>query len=118
MWVHGDDSVPLGYIINIEWFFSKLQEFWVVTDQGILGPSGCHNCVRAQYLSRDRPEIQCECRELVRKLQSNLDETEDWPVISECVRGWFGCSTRMESWRDTDHVGCKFEPGRAFLAVR
>ena len=32
--------VPLGYISNVKWFFSKLQEFWVVTNRGILGPSG------------------------------------------------------------------------------
>ena len=34
------------------------------------------NTMRAQYLSSDRPEIQVECPDLVRKLQqpSNLDE--------------------------------------------
>ena len=38
--VHGDDFVPLGYIVNVNWFFVKLQEFWVVTNRRILGPSG------------------------------------------------------------------------------
>ena len=28
VWVHGDDFVPLGYIINVKWFFVKLQEVW------------------------------------------------------------------------------------------
>ena len=47
VWVHGDDFVPLGYIINVEWFFSKMQEFWVATNRGILGPSGYHDCVQS-----------------------------------------------------------------------
>ena len=38
--VHGDDFVPLGYIVNVKWFFVKLQEFWDVTSRGILGPPG------------------------------------------------------------------------------
>ena len=32
VWVHGDDFVPLGYIVSVRWFFMKLQEFWVVTN--------------------------------------------------------------------------------------
>ena len=47
VWVHGDDSVPLGYIVNARWFFVKLQEFWVVTNRGILGPPGYHDCVQS-----------------------------------------------------------------------
>ena len=43
VWVHGDDFAPLGYIVNVRWFFAKLQEFWVVTNRGILGPSGYHD---------------------------------------------------------------------------
>ena len=46
MWVHGDDSLPLGYIINVKCFFAKLQELWVVTNRGIRGPSGYHDCVQ------------------------------------------------------------------------
>ena len=42
VWVHGDDFVPLGYFADVKWFFVKLQEFWVVTNRGILGPSGYH----------------------------------------------------------------------------
>ena len=38
VWVHGDDFVPLGYTVNVRWFFLKLQEFSVVTNRGILGP--------------------------------------------------------------------------------
>ena len=37
-WVHGDDFVLLGYIVNVRRFFVKLQEFWLVTNRGILGP--------------------------------------------------------------------------------
>ena len=44
VWLHGDDIVPLGYIVNVRWFFVKLQEFWVVTNRGILGPPGYHDC--------------------------------------------------------------------------
>ena len=40
-------SVLLGYIVNVRWFFVKLQEFWVVTNRGILGPSGYHDCVQS-----------------------------------------------------------------------
>ena len=47
VWVHGDDFVPLGNIVNVEWFFLKLQEFWVVTSRGLLGPSGYHDCVQS-----------------------------------------------------------------------
>ena len=47
VWVHGDDFVPLGYIVNVRWFFVKLQEFWVVTNRGILGPPGYHDSVQA-----------------------------------------------------------------------
>ena len=47
VWVHGDDFVPLGYIVNVRWFFVKLQEFWVVTNRGILGPPGYHDCVQS-----------------------------------------------------------------------
>ena len=47
MWVHGDDFVPLGYIVIVRWFFVKLQEFWVVTNRGILGPPGYHDCVQS-----------------------------------------------------------------------
>ena len=36
VWVHGDDFVPLGYIVNVRWFFVKLQEFWVVRIEGFL----------------------------------------------------------------------------------
>ena len=46
-WVHGDDSVPLGYIVNVRWFLVKLQEFWVFTNRGILGPPGYHDCVQS-----------------------------------------------------------------------
>ena len=46
VWVHGDDFVPLGYIVNVRWFFVKLQEFWVVTNRGILGPPAHHDCVQ------------------------------------------------------------------------
>ena len=38
VWAHGDDFVPLGYIVNVRWFCVKLQEFWVVTNRGILRP--------------------------------------------------------------------------------
>ena len=34
-------------IFNVTWFFVKLQEFWVVTNRGILGPSGYHDCVQS-----------------------------------------------------------------------
>ena len=44
-WVHGDDFVPLGYTVNVRWFFVKLREFRVVTNRGILGPPGYHDCV-------------------------------------------------------------------------
>ena len=47
VWAHGDDLVPLGYIVNVRWFFVKLQEFWVVTNRWILGPSGHHDCVQS-----------------------------------------------------------------------
>ena len=47
VWVHGDDFVPLGYIVNVRCFFVKLQEFWVVTNRGILGPPGYHDCVQS-----------------------------------------------------------------------
>ena len=47
VWVHGDDFVPLGYIASVKWFFVKLQEFWVVTKRGILGPAGHHGCVQS-----------------------------------------------------------------------
>ena len=47
VWVHGDAFVPLGYIVNVRWFFVKLQEFWVVTNRGILGPPGYHDCVQS-----------------------------------------------------------------------
>ena len=46
VWVHGDDLVPLGNIVNVRRFFVKLQEFSVVTNRGILGPPGHHDCVR------------------------------------------------------------------------
>ena len=39
--VHGDDVVPLGYIITVKrFFFAKLQEVWVVTNRRILGLRG------------------------------------------------------------------------------
>ena len=47
VWVHGDDFVPLGYIVNVRWLFVKLQEFWFVTNRGILGPPGYHECVQS-----------------------------------------------------------------------
>ena len=47
VWVLGDDFVPQGYTINVKWFFTKLQEFWVVTLRGILGPSAYHGFVRS-----------------------------------------------------------------------
>ena len=45
--VHGNDFVRLSYIINVKWFFTKLQEFWVGTNRGILGPSGYHDSVHS-----------------------------------------------------------------------
>ena len=48
VWVHGDDFVFLGYIVNVKCIFAKLQEVGVVTNQGILGPSGFHD--RAQNI--------------------------------------------------------------------
>ena len=36
VWVHGDAFVPLGHIMNVGWFFSELQEFWVVAKQKIV----------------------------------------------------------------------------------
>ena len=32
VWVHRDDSVPLGNTVSVRWFFVKLQELWVVTN--------------------------------------------------------------------------------------
>ena len=53
VWVHGDDVVPLGYIINVRWFFMKVQEFWVVTNRGNPGPPEYHHCVQSiRVLSR------------------------------------------------------------------
>ena len=31
--VDGDDFAPLGYIVNVKWFFAKLQEFWRVSHE-------------------------------------------------------------------------------------
>ena len=42
-----DDFVPLGYFVNVRWLFVKLQEFWFVTNRGILGPPGYHECVQS-----------------------------------------------------------------------
>ena len=36
VWVHGDAFVPLGHIMNVGWFFSELQEFWVVAKQKLV----------------------------------------------------------------------------------
>ena len=47
VWVRGDDFVSLGYITNVKCFFQKLQEFWFVTNRGILGPSDYHDCVQS-----------------------------------------------------------------------
>ena len=47
MWVHGDGFVLAGSIINVKWFFSKLQAFWFVTNRGILSPSGYHDCLQS-----------------------------------------------------------------------
>ena len=53
VWVHGDNFVPLSYIVNVTWFCVKLQEFWVVTNQEIIGPPGYHDCVQSiRVLSR------------------------------------------------------------------
>ena len=56
MYRHLENSSVYGYMemtlylpvtsINVRWFFVKLQEFWVVTNRGILGPSGYHDCVQ------------------------------------------------------------------------
>ena len=73
--------------------------------------------MRAQYLSRGRPELQVECRDLARKLQqpSNLDEMG----LKRLARflgvrprliwlfKWEMRVTRIEAW----------EPERVFLAV-
>ena len=40
VWVHGDDFVLLGYMVNVRHFFLKLQEF-------ILAFSGCHDCLHS-----------------------------------------------------------------------
>ena len=50
VWVHGDDFVLLGYIVSVRWFLVKLQEFWVDTNRGILGPPGYHNSVQSNRL--------------------------------------------------------------------
>ena len=47
VWVHGNDFVPLGYIVNVRWFFVELQEFWDVTNRGILGSPGYPDCVQS-----------------------------------------------------------------------
>ena len=47
VWVHGDDFVPLGYIVNVRCFFAKLQEVWVVTNRGILVSPVYHDCVQS-----------------------------------------------------------------------
>ena len=74
------------------------------------------NTMCAQYLSSDRPEIQCECQDLARKMQqpSNLDEMG----LKRLARflgvrprlvwlfKWQKRVTRIESWCDTDHAGC------------
>ena len=36
VWVHGDAFVLLGHIMNVGWFFSELQEFWVVAKQKLV----------------------------------------------------------------------------------
>ena len=54
VWVHGDDFVPLGYIVNVRWFFVKLQEFWVVTNRGILGPWMPRLCAKPSSVGQDR----------------------------------------------------------------
>ena len=49
--VYGYTETTLGYISNVKWFFTKLEEFWVVTNRGILGPSGYHDCVQSIRVS-------------------------------------------------------------------
>ena len=85
--MHGDDFVPLGYIINVKWFFSsKLQEFWVVTNRGILGPSGYHDCVQS---------IRVQGR-----IVEWTDEGISWkadPRRAELIRKSFGVTGRSVS---------------------
>ena len=50
VWVHRDDFVPVGYIINVKCFFAKLQEVWVITNRGILGLTGYHDCVQSIWV--------------------------------------------------------------------
>ena len=83
VWVQGDDFVPLGCIVNVRWFFVKLQEFWVVTNRGILGPPGYHDCVQS-----------------IRVLGRIVDWTADgitWeadPRYAELIRKSFGVTGR------------------------
>ena len=47
VWVEGNDCVSLFYISNVMWFFSKLQELWVVTNRRMFGPSEYRHCVQS-----------------------------------------------------------------------
>ena len=86
VWVHGDDFVPLGYIIYVKWFFSKLQEFWVVTNRGIIGPSGYHDCVKSIRVLGRIVEWTVEC------ISWEAD-----PRLADLVRKSFGVTGRSVS---------------------
>ena len=47
VWVHGDDFVPMGSISDVRWFESELRKAWTITNRGILGPPGYHDCVQS-----------------------------------------------------------------------
>ena len=83
VWVHGDDFVLLGYIVNVRWFFVKLQEFWVVTNRGIFGPLGNHDCVQS---------IRVLCR-IVERTADGITWEAD-PRHAELIRKSFGVTGR------------------------
>ena len=69
-----------------EWFFSKLQEFWVVTNRGILGPSEYHDCVQSIHV--------------LGRIVEWTDEGISWeadPRHAELIRKSFGVTGRSVS---------------------
>ena len=166
-----DDFVPLGYIVNARCFFVKLQEFWVVTSRGILGPPGNHDCVQSiQVLGRivertadgitwEADPRHAERFRSTKKRQIGIVRTRcvhsislvtdlmyrssaviwharcnssrtwmkwdwrDWLVFSECVRGWFGCSSGRSVLHESNPgvvqtMQAVSELGRVLLVVR
>ena len=47
VWLHGDDLVPLGHIISVNYFLRNYRSFGLSRIEEILGPSGHHDCVQS-----------------------------------------------------------------------